>query len=93
MILLLLYFISVPIDLNDIKVNLIACSPHAGAFHKKKNNLPILPKLIMQFCFFFLGTYGTVYKAKNRDSHEIVALKRVRLDDDDEVRKMYLYSE
>jgi len=31
------------------------------------------------------GTYGTVFKAKNRDTQEIVALKRVRLDDDDEV--------
>uniref|UniRef100_A0A7N5JH28 Cyclin-dependent kinase 5 n=1 Tax=Ailuropoda melanoleuca TaxID=9646 RepID=A0A7N5JH28_AILME len=31
-----------------------------------------------------LGTYGTVFKAKNRETHEIVALKRVRLDDDDE---------
>ena len=31
------------------------------------------------------GTYGTVFKAKNRESQEIVALKRVRLDDDDEV--------
>uniref|UniRef100_A0A9L0TD12 Cyclin-dependent kinase 5 n=1 Tax=Equus caballus TaxID=9796 RepID=A0A9L0TD12_HORSE len=30
------------------------------------------------------GTYGTVFKAKNRETHEIVALKRVRLDDDDE---------
>nr|CAG4650242.1 EOG090X081V [Sida crystallina] len=30
------------------------------------------------------GTYGTVFKAKNRENHEIVALKRVRLDDDDE---------
>ncbi|KHJ44871.1 kinase domain protein [Trichuris suis] len=30
------------------------------------------------------GTYGTVFKAKNRNSHEVVALKRVRLDDDDE---------
>ncbi|PWA25451.1 hypothetical protein CCH79_00005401, partial [Gambusia affinis] len=30
-------------------------------------------------------TYGTVFKAKNRETHEIVALKRVRLDDDDEV--------
>lgn len=34
------------------------------------------------------GTYGTVFKAKNRETHEIVALKRVRLDDDDEVRNM-----
>lgn len=34
---------------------------------------------------YFPGTYGTVFKAKNRETHEIVALKRVRLDDDDEV--------
>lgn len=30
------------------------------------------------------GTYGTVYKAKDRESGEIVALKVVRLDEDDE---------
>ncbi|XP_018669068.2 cyclin-dependent-like kinase 5 [Ciona intestinalis] len=30
------------------------------------------------------GTYGTVFKAKNRESGEVVALKRVQLDDDDE---------
>ena len=30
------------------------------------------------------GTYGTVFKGKNRETQEIVALKRVRLDDDDE---------
>jgi len=30
------------------------------------------------------GTYGTVFKAKNKETGEIVALKRVRLDDDDE---------
>lgn len=30
------------------------------------------------------GTYGTVFKARNKDTGEIVALKRVRLDDDDE---------
>lgn len=30
------------------------------------------------------GTYGTVFKGKNRDTLEIVALKRVRLDEDDE---------
>lgn len=37
-----------------------------------------------------LGTYGTVFKAKNRETHEIVALKRVRLDDDDEVGLKHL---
>lgn len=30
------------------------------------------------------GTYGTVFKARNKDGGEVVALKRVRLDDDDE---------
>lgn len=30
------------------------------------------------------GTYGTVFKGKNRDTLEIVALKRVRLDEDEE---------
>ncbi|CAH8449336.1 unnamed protein product [Schistosoma bovis] len=30
------------------------------------------------------GTYGKVYKARNRETHEIVALKRVRLENDDE---------
>lgn len=30
------------------------------------------------------GTYGTVYKAKDKETDDIVALKRVRLDDDDE---------
>ena len=35
--------------------------------------------------FYILGTYGTVFKAKNKETQEIVALKRVRLDDDDEV--------
>ena len=30
------------------------------------------------------GTYGTVFKAKNRETGEIVALEQVRLDDDDE---------
>ncbi|MGH0140811.1 UNVERIFIED_CONTAM: hypothetical protein FKN15_031926 [Acipenser sinensis] len=38
------------------------------------------------------GTYGTVFKAKNRETHEIVALKRVRLDDDDEDLKKYFDS-
>lgn len=30
------------------------------------------------------GTYGVVYKAKNRESDEIVALKRIRLESEDE---------
>ena len=42
----------------------------------------------MHFANWLLsGTYGTVFKAKNKETQEIVALKRVRLDDDDEVRE------
>ena len=33
---------------------------------------------------FKQGTYGTVFKAKNRETQEIVALKKVRLDDEDD---------
>ena len=39
-----------------------------------------------QYVHNLKGTYGTVFKAKNKETGEIVALKRVRLDDDDEVR-------
>lgn len=42
-------------------------------------------QLVMNCDYFYSGTYGTVFKAKNRETLEIVALKRVRLDDDDEV--------
>ena len=31
------------------------------------------------------GTYGIVYKAQNKETGEIVALKRIRLDNEDEV--------
>lgn len=44
---------------------------------------PLSPKFY--FHQNFSGTYGTVFKAKNRETLEIVALKRVRLDEDDEV--------
>ncbi len=48
--------------------------------------LPAVHSLLQSFALSsFPGTYGTVFKAKNRETHEIVALKRVRLDDDDEV--------
>lgn len=38
---------------------------------------------------FSKGTYGTVFKAKNRETQEIVALKKVRLDDEDDVSVKY----
>lgn len=44
-------------------------------------------------CLSYVGTYGTVFKAKNRETHEIVALKRVRLDDDDEVWTLAQFSD
>ncbi|XP_059834211.1 cyclin-dependent-like kinase 5 isoform X5 [Hypanus sabinus] len=40
--------------------------------------------LLSKLSLFLHRTYGTVFKAKNKETHEIVALKRVRLDDDDE---------
>lgn len=48
-------------------------------FHKI--TLPPPPVFLFLFCE---GTYGTVYKAKDRETGEIVALKVVRLDEDDE---------
>lgn len=35
------------------------------------------------------GTYGVVYKAQNRETGEVVALKRIRLDSEDEVCKRF----
>ena len=37
-------------------------------------------------CFFnySLGTYGVVYKGKNRQTGQIVAMKKIRLEADDE---------
>lgn len=36
----------------------------------------------------FSGTYGTVYKARDKRTDNVVALKRVRLDEDDEVSSL-----
>lgn len=35
------------------------------------------------FCLFS-GTYGIVYKAQNRETNDVVALKRIRLDNEEE---------
>ena len=56
-----------------------------------KNNDKNLFPLNDFTCSGSTGTYGTVFKAKNKESGEIVALKRVRLDDDDEVSKFQKY--
>ena len=45
---------------------------------------------IFILCIPPAGTYGTVYKAKEKETGEIVALKIVRLDEDDEVC-VYVY--
>ena len=48
--------------------------------------LALFSRIGFLICFHLVtGTYGTVFKAKNKETQEIVALKRVRLDDDDEV--------
>jgi hypothetical protein len=39
----------------------------------------------INYFLFWLGTYGIVYKARNKETDGIVALKRIRLDDENEV--------
>ena len=41
-------------------------------------------KCILTFVWIFEGTYGIVYKAQNRDTNDVVALKRIRLDNEEE---------
>lgn len=42
-------------------------------------------KLTCSFlCVCFIGTYGVVYKGKNRHTGQIVAMKKIRLEADDE---------
>jgi hypothetical protein len=38
----------------------------------------------LSLCFSVLGTYGIVYKAQNRETNDVVALKRIRLDNEEE---------
>lgn len=60
-----------------------ACLRCQHNIHRRPGGVSL--SLFLHRLFFVTGTYGTVFKAKNRETHEIVALKRVRLDDDDEV--------
>ena len=57
------------------------CSAHelcSSPTHHGHNDLYVVNGLCT-------GTYGTVYKARDNETGEIVALKVVRLDEDDEV--------
>lgn len=36
------------------------------------------------YCSLDVGTYGVVYKGKNRQTGQIVAMKKIRLEGDDE---------
>lgn len=38
------------------------------------------------------GTYGVVYKAKDRESTELIALKRIRLEQEDEGMQSHIFS-
>lgn len=51
---------------------------------QKYEKLEKIGEGLTDYIYCLLGTYGKVYKAKNRETHEVVALKRVRLEDDDE---------
>ncbi len=54
-----------------------------NACRKSKNSAKVhyIPHL---FSDTESGTYGIVYKAQNRETAEIVALKRIRLDNEEE---------
>lgn len=43
-----------------------------------------LSKLTCSFTHLKIGTYGVVYKGKNRQTGQIVAMKKIRLEADDE---------
>lgn len=44
----------------------------------------LLSSHYMNLMHFISGTYGIVYKAQNRETNEVVALKRIRLDNEEE---------
>jgi serine/threonine protein kinase len=52
---------------------------------EKVNKTPSHLFLLLNI-FIRPGTYGTVYRARSLLTQEIVALKKVRLDDEDDVR-------
>lgn len=47
------------------------------------NMIQILKHLFVKF-WYTLGTYGVVYKGKHKKTGEIVAMKKIRLESDDE---------
>lgn len=44
--------------------------------------------MALRLLIYELGTYGIVYKARNKETDGIVALKRIRLDDENEVTNL-----
>jgi hypothetical protein len=56
---------------------------------KLKNSVKVinqsyLRKRNIDWKTWIVGTYGIVYKAQNRETNEVVALKRIRLDNEEE---------
>lgn len=42
------------------------------------------PIVLRYLCNSFSGTYGVVYKGKNKKTNKLVALKKIRLESEDE---------
>lgn len=45
--------------------------------------MPIV-QIHLSLCSLAIGTYGVVYKGKNRQTGQIVAMKKIRLEAEDE---------
>lgn len=62
---------------NSLSIDFCLIRPQE-TFHR------IAPVWFFLFHSIILGTYGVVYKGKNRQTGQIVAMKKIRLEADDE---------
>ena len=85
------YFLSISFtfSLNNIKIDELFIK-NDGRLRKNRENRRGFISLLICFVFsshhliIFLGTYGVVYKAKNKKNNQLVALKKIRLENEDE---------